>query len=90
MLRRRMPGIIRVGRFVFGASRPEGVNTRIRVIKRKACGNRNFRYFSLKIRGTFPGKGTLPWIGYPPVIAFLKTRGWSAYDQLDTCFPTKP
>ena len=57
---------------------------------RKAYGIRNFRYFVLKIRETFPGKGTSLWIGYPPGIAFLKTRVWSAYEQLDTYFPTKP
>ena len=60
------------------------------VIKRKAYGIRNFRYFVLKIRETFPGKGTSLWIGYPPGIAFLKTRVWSAYEQLNTYFPTKP
>ena len=90
MLRRRLPGIIHAGRFGFGTSRLEGVNNRIKVIKRKAYGIRNFRYFVLKIRETFPGKGTSLWIGYPPGIAFLKTRVWSAYEQLNTYFPTKP
>ena len=90
MLRRRLSGIIHAGRFVFGASRLKSVNNRIKVIKRKAYGIRNFRYFVLKIRETFPGKGTSLWIGYPPGIAFLKTRVWSAYEQLDTYFPTKP
>jgi transposase len=33
----------------------EGINNRIKVVKRMACGHRDQEYFFLKIRPAFPG-----------------------------------
>jgi len=54
-LRRFEYGILNHCRFPIGTSRLEGVNNKIKVIKRKAYGFHDLTYFGLKIKQAFPG-----------------------------------
>ena len=54
-LKRRMDGIIQVGRFGYSSCPLEGAHNKIKVLKRKAYGFRDFEYFRLKILSLFPG-----------------------------------
>jgi transposase len=54
-LRERLPGILAHCRFPLNTSVLEGVNNKIKVIKRMAYGFRDLAYFFLKIRAAFPG-----------------------------------
>lgn len=54
-LRRRLPGILAHARYPLHTSLLEGINNRIKVIKRMAYGFRDDDYFFLKIRDAFPG-----------------------------------
>ena len=56
MLKRRVSGIIEVGRFGFSSCPLEGANNKIKVLKRIAYGFRDFEYFRLKIHSILPGK----------------------------------
>lgn len=56
VLERYLHGIIASAAHRLNTSVLEGVNNRIKVIKRMAYGYRNTEYFFLKIRHTFPGK----------------------------------
>ncbi|TXH93998.1 MAG: ISL3 family transposase, partial [Pseudomonas sp.] len=49
-------GILASARFHMHTSLLEGVNNRIKVIKRMAYGFRDVDYFFLKIKAAFPGK----------------------------------
>ena len=60
MLRRRYTGIIDAGRFGFTTNRLEGVNNKIKVIKRIAYGFQDLDYFFLKIKSALPGKYAIP------------------------------
>ena len=53
---RYITGIIASTRFRLNTSVLEGMNNRIRVIKRMAYGYRDIGYFLLKIKAAFPGK----------------------------------
>jgi transposase len=55
-LRRHQRGIVAHARFPIHTSRLEGVNNRIKVIKRKAYGFHDPAYFALKIKQAFPGR----------------------------------
>ena len=55
-LRRYIRGILASSRFPMHTSQLEGVNNRIKVIKRMAYGFRDSEYFFLKIKAAFPGK----------------------------------
>jgi transposase len=55
-LRRYIRGILASARFPMHTSLLEGVNNRIKVIKRMAYGFRDSDYFFLKIKAAFPGK----------------------------------
>ncbi|WP_439861292.1 ISL3 family transposase [Pseudomonas sp. MBLB4136] len=55
-LRRYLRGILASARFPMHTSVLEGVNNRIKVIKRMAYGFRDSDYFFLKIKAAFPGK----------------------------------
>ncbi len=55
-LRRYVRGILASARFPLHTSVLEGVNNRIKVIKRMAYGFRDSDYFFLKIKAAFPGK----------------------------------
>ncbi|MEO4049023.1 ISL3 family transposase [Pseudomonas sp. CAU 1711] len=55
-LRRYICGILASARFPMHTSLLEGVNNRIKVIKRMAYGFRDSDYFFLKIKAAFPGK----------------------------------
>ena len=55
-LRRYEYGILNHCNFSIGTSRLEGVNTKIKVIKRKAYGFHDPIYFGLKIKQAFPGR----------------------------------
>ncbi|MGU5660966.1 transposase, partial [Aeromonas sanarellii] len=55
-LRRYIRGILASSRFPMHTSLLEGVNNRIKVIKRMAYGFRDSEYFFLKIKAAFPGK----------------------------------
>lgn len=54
-LRRYEFGILNHCKFPIGTSRLEGVNNKIKVIKRKAYGFHDSVYFGLKIKQAFPG-----------------------------------
>ena len=54
-LRRYLPGILAHARWPLHTSVLEGVNNKIKVIKRMAYGFRDDDYFFLKIRAAFPG-----------------------------------
>ena len=55
-LRKYVRGILASARFPMHTSVLEGVNNRIKVIKRMAYGFRDSAYFFLKIKAAFPGK----------------------------------
>jgi transposase len=52
-----LPGILAHCQFPLGTNRIEGINNKIKVIKRMAYGFRDDAYFFLKIRAAFPGVG---------------------------------
>jgi transposase len=55
-LKHRLPGILAHCRWPLHTSVLEGINNKIKVIKRMAYGFRDDNYFFLKIRAAFPGK----------------------------------
>ncbi len=55
-LKRKLPGILAHCRYPLHTSVLEGINNKIKVIKRMAYGFRDDAYFFLKIRAAFPGK----------------------------------
>jgi transposase len=55
-LRKYVRGILASARYPMHSSVLEGVNNRIKVIKRMAYGFRDADYFFLKIKAAFPGK----------------------------------
>lgn len=54
-LRRREKGIVNHSLYPIHTGRLEGINNKIKVIKRQAYGFRDDAYFILKIKGAFPG-----------------------------------
>jgi transposase len=56
-LRRYLPGLLAHCRYPLHTSLLEGINNKIKVIKRMAYGFRDDAYFFLKIRAAFPGVG---------------------------------
>jgi transposase len=56
-LRPYLPGILAHCRWPLGTNLVEGINNKIKVIKRMAYGFRDDTYFFLKIRAAFPGNG---------------------------------
>ncbi len=54
-LKRYLPGILSHCRYPLHTSLLEGINNKIKVIKRMAYGFRDDEYFFLKIRAAFPG-----------------------------------
>ena len=56
-LRPYLPGILAHCQYPLGTNLIEGINNRIKVIKRMAYGFRDEAYFFLKIRAAFPGVG---------------------------------
>lgn len=56
-LKKYLPGILSHCRFPLHTSVLEGINNKIKVIKRMAYGYRDDEYFFLKIRQAFPGIG---------------------------------
>lgn len=56
-LRPYLPGILSHCRWPLGTNLIEGINNKIKVIKRMAYGFRDDHYFFLKIRAAFPGLG---------------------------------
>jgi len=55
-LKKRLPGILAHCRWPLHTSVLEGINNKIKVIKRMAYGFRDDDYFFLRIRAAFPGK----------------------------------
>lgn len=55
-LKNYLHGILASARFPMNSSILEGVNNRIKVIKRMAYGFRDSAYFVLNIKDAFPGK----------------------------------
>lgn len=55
-LKKRLPGILAHCRHPLNTSVLEGINNKIKVIKRMAYGFRDDEYFFLRIRQAFPGK----------------------------------
>lgn len=56
-LRPYLPGILAHCQYPLGTNLIEGINNKIKVIKRMAYGFRDDAYFFLKIRAAFPGNG---------------------------------
>ena len=56
-LRLYLPGVLAHCRYPLNTSLLEGINNKIKVIKRMAYGFRDDDYFFLKIRAAFPGIG---------------------------------
>jgi transposase len=56
-LRPYLPGILAHCHWPLGTNLIEGINNKIKVIKRMAYGFRDDAYFFLKIRAAFPGVG---------------------------------
>ena len=56
-LRAYLPGLLAHCRYPLHTSVLEGINNKIKVIKRMAYGFRDDEYFFLKIRAAFPGIG---------------------------------
>lgn len=54
-LKRKLPGILAHCRYPLNTGVLEGINNKIKVLKRMAYGFRNDDYFFLKIRAAFPG-----------------------------------
>ncbi len=54
-LRRDEKGIVNHCRYPIHTGRLEGINNKIKVIKRQAYGFRDDAYFTLKVKGAFPG-----------------------------------
>jgi len=52
-----LPGILAHFRWPLGTNLVEGINNKVKVIKRVAYGYRDDSYFFLKIRAAFPGVG---------------------------------
>lgn len=71
MLERRQEGILQAGHFGFTTNRLEGVNNKIKVIKRKAFGFRDLEYFFLKIKAAFPGKPALSFFNLLTGVAII-------------------
>ncbi|MFH0983467.1 MAG: ISL3 family transposase [Planctomycetota bacterium] len=57
-LKEYLPGILAHCRWPLHTSLLEGINNKIKVIKRMAYGYRDDEYFFLKIRAAFPGNGS--------------------------------
>lgn len=55
-LRGYLPGIVASAVYRLNTSVLEGMNNRIKVIKRIACGYRDSDYFFMKIEAALPGK----------------------------------
>ena len=62
-LRKHKPEILNHCDYPIGTSRLEGVNNKIKLIKRRAYGYGDSEYFGLKIKQAFPGKKTTNFIG---------------------------
>ncbi|MBS4846060.1 MAG: transposase [Burkholderiales bacterium] len=60
MLKRRKAGIICAGKYGHSSCQLEEANNKIKMLKRKVYGCRDFEYFSLKIKGALPGKRFSP------------------------------
>ena len=52
-------GILNHGDYPIGTSDLEGVNTKIKLIKRRAYGYHDSDYFALKVKQAFPGKNSI-------------------------------
>ena len=57
-LKEYLPGILAHCRWRLHTSLLEGINNKIKVLKRMAYGYRDDEYFFLKIRQAFPGNGS--------------------------------
>lgn len=77
MLRRRCDGIVLAGYFGYATNRLEGVNNKIKVLKRTAYGFRDFDYFALKIKSIFPGKNFFNPFNEYDGFAIINGRLWS-------------
>jgi transposase len=50
-------GILNHAEYPMDTSRLEGVNNKIKVIKRRSTGYHDTKYFALKVKQAFPGEG---------------------------------
>jgi hypothetical protein len=67
-----LPGILAHCRWPLHTSLLEGINNKIKVIKRMAYGFRDDQYFFLKIRAAFPGN--TGWTFFSPPFFFSETQ----------------
>lgn len=87
-LKRRMEGIVLVGHFGYSSCPLEGANNKIKVLKRKAYGFRDFEYFKLKIFSILPGTRQNPFWNFSFSTSVYKNR---LYDcRLSCCFHANP
>lgn len=77
MLRRRSDGITKAGQYGYSTNRLEGVNNRIKVLKRTAYGYRNMEYFCLKIKSMLPGRHVPSMYQRLDGVAIIKNQTWS-------------
>lgn len=83
MLMRRYDGIVKAGHFGYSTSRLEGVNNRIKVLKRTAFGYRDMEYFFLKIKSVLSGKRSIPMFQKLDGIAIIGGVMWSGAWKTD-------
>ncbi len=84
MLKRRQEGLVEVGRYGFSTGRLEGMNNKIKVIKRIAYGFHDLEYFYLKIKGAFPGIKNNIWTTITAGTAIIKHKLWNPLTDLKT------
>lgn len=77
MLKRRSDGIVKAGQYGYSTNRLEGVNNRIKVLKRTAYGYRDMEYFGLKIKSMLPGRYVPSMYERLDGAAIIKNQTWS-------------
>lgn len=78
MLKRRSDGIVKAGQYGYSTNRLEGVNNRIKVLKRTAYGYRDMEYFGLKIKSILPGRNVPSMYERLDGVAVIGNHYWSS------------
>lgn len=77
MLKRRSDGIVKAGQYGYSTNRLEGVNNRIKVLKRTAYGYRDMEYFGLKIKSILQGRNVPSMYERLDGVAVIGNHYWS-------------
>ena len=77
MLKRRSDGIVKAGQYGYSTNRLEGVNNRIKVLKRTAYGYRDMEYFGLKIKSILLGRNVPSMYERLDGVAVIGNQYWS-------------